>query len=154
MVGVTAATAQDDKKAGKLDPEKLVGTYMVTEGQKAGEKVGDEAKKGAVIFTKEKITIKGEDGMDFVFTYTLDAKADPATVDMEMILPEALKGAKALGIISMSGDEARLCYHPEGKERPKKFESSSENGYHLFTMKKGKAADKPKVEPKKDKKDK
>ena len=102
-----------------------------------------------MIFAKETITIKGEDGMDFEFTYKLDPKAEPSTIDMEMTKPKELKGAKALGIISLVGDEVKLCYHPEGKERPKKFESTTDNGNHLFTMKKEKAAEKPQAEPKK-----
>ena len=142
LVAVSAAAAQDDKKADKLDPAKLVGTYKITEGKRAGEKISDESKKGTVVITKETITLKGEDGMEFEFSYKLDAKADPAEIDMEITKPDALKGAKTQGIIALEGGEVKLCYHPEGKERPKKFESTKENGYHLVMMKKEKADEK------------
>ncbi len=135
LVAVSAAAADDDNKPGKLDPGKLVGTYKITDGKKAGDKIGDDAKKGAVIFTKEAITIK-EDDMTFKFGYKLDPKETPAAIDMEITEPDALKGAKALGIIKLEGGEVTLCYHPEGKERPKKFESTKDNGYYMFTMKK------------------
>jgi uncharacterized protein (TIGR03067 family) len=138
LVAVSAAAAQDDKKSDKLDPAKLAGTYKITDGKKAGEKIGDDAKKGKVVFTKETITIKGEDGMDFEFSYKLDAKADPATIDMEITKPDALKGAKTMGIIGYEAGEVKLCYHPEGKERPKKFESTKDNGNYLFSLKKEK----------------
>ena len=139
LVAVSAAAAQDDKKTEKLDPAKLVGTYKIADGKKAGEKLGDDAKKGKVVFTKETIAIKGEDGMDFEFSYKLDAKASPAEIDMEITKPDALKGAKTMGIIVLDSGEVKLCYHPEGKERPKKFESTKDNGYFLFSLKKEKA---------------
>jgi uncharacterized protein (TIGR03067 family) len=145
LVAVSAAAA-DDEKTGKLDPGKLVGTYKITEGKKAGEKIGDDAKKGSVIFTKETITIKGDDGMAFEFSYKLDPKETPAAIDMEITKPDALKGAKAMGILEAEKDELKLCYHPEGKERPKKFESTKDNGYYMFTMKKS-----AKAEPKESK---
>ena len=63
---------------------------------------------------------------------------------MEITKPDALKGAKALGIIGYEGGEVKLCYHPEGKERPKKFESTKDNGYYLFSLKKEKADEKKK----------
>ena len=44
LVGVSVAAAQDGKNAGKLDPNKLVGTYKLTDGLKAGEKLTDDAK--------------------------------------------------------------------------------------------------------------
>jgi uncharacterized protein (TIGR03067 family) len=139
LVAVSAAAAQDEKKSGKLDPAKLAGTYTIADGKKAGEKLGDDSKKAKVIFTKETITIKGEDGMDFEFSYKLDAKADPVAIDMEITKPDALKGAKTMGIIGYEAGEVKLCYHPEGKERPKKFESTKENGLYLFSLKKEKA---------------
>ncbi len=151
LVAVSAAAAQDDKKPGKLDPAKLVGTYKLTDGKKAGDKIGDDAKKGTVVFTNKTIALKGEDGMEFEFSYKLDAKADPATVDMEITKPDALKGAKALGIIGYEGGEVKLCYHPEGMERPKKFESTKDNGYYLFSLKKEKADEKKKPKPAVDK---
>jgi uncharacterized protein (TIGR03067 family) len=142
LVAVSAAAAQDDKKSDKMDPAKLAGTYKITDGKKAGDKIGDDAKKGKVVITKEAIALKGEDGMEFEFSYKLDAKADPAEIDMEITKPDALKGAKTLGIISYEAGEVKLCYHPEGKERPKKFESTKDNGNYLFTMKKDKADEK------------
>jgi uncharacterized protein (TIGR03067 family) len=155
LVAVSVAVAQDDdKKPAKLDPAKLVGTYKLTAGKKAGENIGDDAKKGKVVFAKNTITIKGDDGMDFEFSYKLDPKASPVGIDMEITKPDALKGAKALGIIEAEGGEVKLCYQPDGKERPKKFESTKENGYHLFTLKKEKGGEKKGGKKKKVEKDK
>jgi uncharacterized protein (TIGR03067 family) len=142
LVVVSTASAQDEKKSDKLDPAKLVGTYKIADGQKAGEKIGDDSKKGKVIITKETITIKGDEGMDFEFSYKLDSKADPIAIDMEITKPDALKGAKTLGIIALESGTVKLCYHPEGKERPKKFESTKDNGYYQFSLKKEAADEK------------
>jgi uncharacterized protein (TIGR03067 family) len=78
--------------------------------------------------------------MTFEFSYKLDTDAVPATIDMEVTKPEPLKGGKAVGIIAFEKDELKLCYHPEAKERPKKFESTKDNGFYMFVMKKDKTA--------------
>lgn len=140
-VAVTAmtATAADDKPA-PLDPAKLVGEWKIVDGKKAGEKLGDDVKKGKVIVEKEKISLKSDD-MTFVFGYKVDAKKSPAEIDMELLEPEGLKGAKAKGIVKLEKDKFTLCYHPMG-DRPAKFESDKDNGFYLFVMEKAKKADK------------
>ncbi len=137
LVAVSAAAADDDKKPGKLDADKLVGAWKITAGMKAGEKVDEKALKAAVSFTKDKITLKDEQGMEFEFSYKLDAATDPVGIDMGITKPEAFKDAKAQGIIELKDGTLKLCYHPEGKERPKKFESTKDNGFYYFTLKKG-----------------
>ena len=93
--------------------------------------------KGKVTITKDKITIDGGSAeMTFEFAYKVKADADPAEIDLELTKPEAFK-SKSKGIISLTDGTIKLCYHPEeGKERPKKFESTKDNGYYLFTLKK------------------
>lgn len=139
VTALSAATA-DDKPA-PLDPAKLVGEWKIVDGKKAGEKIGDDAKKGKVIVDKEKITLKGDD-MTFVFGYKLDAKKSPAEIDLVILEPEGLKDAKAKGIIKLEDGKKTLCYHPMMGERPTKFESTKDNGNYLFVMEKVKKADK------------
>lgn len=138
-VAVTAAVA-DDKPA-PLDPAKLVGDWKIVEGMKAGEKSGDDAKKGMVIVDKEKITLKGDD-MTFAFSYKIDPKKEPAEIDLEIVEPEGLKGAKAKGIVKLEKEKVTLCYHPMMGDRPTKFDSTKENGNYMFTMEKAKKSDK------------
>jgi len=133
LIAATAVSAEDKKPEGKLD--KLVGDWKVTGGTKAGEKAGDDAKKGVVTVTKDKITLTDGD-MKFVFTYKADAAKDPAEIDMEIVEPDAFKGTKAKGIIKLDGDKVTLCYHPMGGDRPKKFESTKDNGNYMFMMEK------------------
>lgn len=138
----SAATAEDKKDEKKpLDPAKLVGKWSITEGLKGGEKIGDDAKKGVIEFTKDKISLKAADA-EFEFAYTVDVKAIPAGVDLEILKPEGFKGAKAKGIIKLEDGKATLCYHPMGGDRPKKFESTRDNGNYLFMMKAAKKEEK------------
>jgi len=134
---MVVATIGADDKPGKLDPAKLVGEYTLTEGMKAGEKVGEKSLEGKVTVTKDKIKIEGgSSGMTFEFAYKVKADADPAEIDLEITMPAEFK-AKSKGIISLTDGTIKLCYHPEeGKDRPKKFESTKENGYFLWTLKK------------------
>lgn len=142
---VMSTVVAQDKKAEKLDPAKLVGKWKLTEGVKAGEKSGDDAKKGTTEVTKDKITLANADAT-FVFGYKVDAAKTPAEVDFEILEPEGLKGAKAKGIIKLEGGKMTMCYHPMMGDRPTKFESTKDNGFYLFTFK---AAEEKKKEEKK-----
>jgi uncharacterized protein (TIGR03067 family) len=138
VAAVTLTVATADDKPAPLDPAKLVGDWSIVEGLKAGEKSGDDAKKGTVIVDKEKITLKSDD-MTFAFSYTLDAKKSPAEIDLKIVEPEGLAGATAKGIIKLEKDKVTLCYHPMMGDRPTKFESTKDNGFYLFTMEKKKS---------------
>ena len=74
FVAITAVTtAEEEKKKAALDPVKLVGSWQITAGTKNGTKSSDDAIKGVVKFTKDKISM-GEGDMSFEFSYTLDTK--------------------------------------------------------------------------------
>jgi uncharacterized protein (TIGR03067 family) len=123
------AWAEDKKEAAKFDAGKLEGKWMVTEMTKMGEKVETKDMKDPVVITKESITTKTGGG-EFVFKYTIDAKTDPAGIDM-VITSETFKDTKASGIIKLDGDKLMLAYDfdPEAKTppRPKAFESKKES---------------------------
>jgi uncharacterized protein (TIGR03067 family) len=128
---IASAGIAEDKKT--FDRDKLVGKWQLTGGKKAGADVGEELKKGVYIFTKDQISIKLGDMTLFEINYKLDPKASPVAIDMEITKsPDAVvAGAKAKGIIEVSGDEMKLCYF-EG-DRPTKFDGSAK--YHYFTLK-------------------
>lgn len=133
LVAVGGAAAAQDKPA---DAPPLVGQWKVTAGAKNGERM-DQAKLNEVaVFGKDTITMKTPDGT-FEFTYTADAKANPMTVDMTVVKPDMLKGAKALGIVRLAGNAMVLCYNA-GKDgqRPAVFQSSKENKFFLFVLEK------------------
>lgn len=115
-----AAAWAEDKK---FDTEKLVGTWTYVSAESGGQKKDKDALKGqTVIFTKDKLTLKGEQGM-FVLKYDVDAKKSPATINMEIVESPFGGGAKAAGIIELSGDDLKMCYNPESDKPPTKFEA-------------------------------
>jgi len=127
-----ALVAADEKK---FDAAKVEGTWEFKSGEKNGTKVEADALKGKVKITKDMIAM-GDGDMHFEFKYTVDAKASPAAIDMEMTKSPFGAGAKAKGIIEVDGDELKLCYNPtEGGDRPAKFDGAKA---HLFVLKKAK----------------
>jgi len=146
VVIATAATADD--KPTKIDPAKLLGKYVDIEGVKSGEKADPDRLKGQfVTVTKDVFKIEGDKPeQTFEFAYKLNADKMPAEIDFEITSPDDLKGNPAWGIIALEGDKLKLCYHQATKDddrggskmRPKKFESTKENGYFLWTMTKEK----------------
>jgi uncharacterized protein (TIGR03067 family) len=134
---VVVALAADDpkKKDAAFDPAKLVGDWSYVSGVRAGEKVDKDHLAGTVTFTKDTITIPAGPNEKFTIAYKVDAKASPATIDME-IKDGPVKEGKATGLIEFEGDELKLVYTTEGAKRPAKLESTKENNAFLFVLKK------------------
>lgn len=143
LVALLAANADDKKPAAGFDAEKLVGKWTCTDGKTKGNPVSEPSKTMPYEVTKDKFHIKGPDGKDmFVIDYTLDTKATPVAIDMKITTApvDSEKGKTAKGIIEMDGDSFKLCYDPEGKERPTKFEGDK---YHWYVFKRAKEEKKP-----------
>jgi uncharacterized protein (TIGR03067 family) len=141
---VVSFAAADDKKPEEkkkdFDAAKLVGDWTYVSGIKAGTKVEKEALAGKVTFTKDMITIPAGPDAKFLMSYKIDAKSTPAGLDME-IKDGPVKEGKAIGIISLDGDELKICYIPiMGKDvkRPTKFESTKDDGAFVFVLKRSK----------------
>jgi uncharacterized protein (TIGR03067 family) len=140
LLCVAAAVADEAaKKDAKFDADKLVGQWTYTEGTRAGDKVDKERLAGTVKFTKDTVTIPAGPNEKFTIAYTIDAKASPATIDLE-IKDGPIKEGKGQGIIAIEGDVLKFCYVPEGSgKRPTKFESTKDNGAFYFVLKREKA---------------
>jgi uncharacterized protein (TIGR03067 family) len=138
MIGVMAlalllAPAGAGEKA-KLDPAKLVGTWTFVSGEKDGKKISaDDLKKGSVVITKEKITLKSPDG-DFFIRYAIDASKSPAQISMEITEGPQGKGARAVGIIGFNDKQLQICYPAMGAKTPETFQTKEGSGLHLFTL--------------------
>ena len=139
--------------AKKLKVEDFYGSWKVESGSRAGSKV-ESSRLPTITITKKHLTIPSDgESPEFVMAYKMDLDAKPMTVDFT-IESDAFKGSKAQGIMKMDDDGMlSLCYEPTGEKRPKKFESTEENGCFVFKMKKaeertevkGKYADKAKA---------
>ena len=130
-VVIGAMSAAEEKK---FDPAKLEGNWEYKSGEKNGQKPSEDSLKAKIKISKDTITV-GEGDMLFEFKYTLDAKKDPAAIDMEMTKSPFGGGMKAKGIIGFDGDDVKLCYNPGEGDRPAKFDGSKA---HLFVLKKAK----------------
>jgi uncharacterized protein (TIGR03067 family) len=95
----------------------------------------DENMASDVAISAKDFTVNAE-GNRFVIAYTLNTKADPVEIDMEITEGPAPPDSKATGIVKVVGGRLSLCYHPTGATRPKTFESTEENGFHLFELEK------------------
>lgn len=135
-----------DKEPAKFDVSKLEGKWAVTEYTKSGEKVDTKDMKEPVVISKDTIKNKTAIG-EFVFKYTLDAKADPVAIDME-IASDTFKGMKTKGVIKVDGDKLMLAYdgnmdEKAEKVRPKGFESKKDSNVLSFVLTRVKDDKKP-----------
>jgi uncharacterized protein (TIGR03067 family) len=139
LIVIACLAADEGKKDAKFDAGKVVGDWTYVSGTKSGEAVEKNRLQGKVTFTKDTITLPADENQKFVMGYTIDAKSSPATIDMEIKDGPAKEG-KAEGIITVEGDQLKLCYVPTfaGGKRPTKFESTKDNGAFLFVLTKAK----------------
>ncbi len=153
LFGTISFVVAEDKPAEKkvekvkFDAKKLVGKWTVSEGSKNGTAVDPKNIKEPITFTKDKITMVTPDAT-FEFKYTLDEKADPVTIDLE-ITSEVFKGSKAPGIIKFDGDKLMLAYgvnmtDPEKTARPKEFGGKKDSDSFSYTFTKAKEEKKDK----------
>jgi uncharacterized protein (TIGR03067 family) len=137
-VGLVSASAGQEKKAAKLDPAKVVGTYEFVSGVRDGEKVPEGNFKGTTfIVTKNEAELKTPEG-SFKFSYSIDAAKTPAALEMEITDGPIGKGMKAKGIIELDGDTLKLSYDPTGATAPKDFDAKKGSNAHSFTLKRQK----------------
>jgi uncharacterized protein (TIGR03067 family) len=129
----SAPLGADDKDS-KFDAAKLVGDWTYVSGMKGGERADANNLKNKVVITKETWTLTGD--QKFVMKYDLDTTKKPVGIKFKMTESPFGAGAEAVGIIAFDGKELKVCYDPEGKKAPEKFESTKENKAHLFVLKK------------------
>ena len=134
---LSAQDKKDEKKADGFDVKKLEGTWSFVSGSKAGTKSDDKQKKTEFTVKGDEMTMSTEEGK-FVFKMTVvDAKKNPAEVDFEITDGPIGKGSTTKGIVSLDGEELKICYPDMGMgDRPTKFDGDKCN---LFVLKKKKA---------------
>ena len=126
------SSVRSDDKA--LDVKKLEGKWTFVSGEKNGNPAGEDMKKAGFEIAKDVMTMTTDMGA-FKFKFTIDTKASPAAIDLEITEGPVGQGSKSKGIISLEGDDLKLCYIPMGDDRPKKFDGKEA---HLFVLKRKK----------------
>ena len=138
LVAAFAVAAEEKKEEeAKFDASKMLGDWVYDSGMRAGEKSEKDKLKGTVTIKKDEILVPTEKDGHFTMGYKIDAKAKPATIDIE-IKDGPHKGAKAEGIVAVKDKEVTLCYvmvTDKGEKRPTKFESTKDNQAFLFVLK-------------------
>ncbi|MFO0938856.1 MAG: TIGR03067 domain-containing protein [Gemmataceae bacterium] len=125
-----------DKKA-DFDLKKMEGSWSFSSGSKAGTKSDDPIKKYEVTVKGTELTLNLAETGKFIMKVTLvDGKKSPAHVDFEITEGPIGKGSVAKGIVSVDGDEMKICYPNMGEgDRPAKFDGEKN---YCFILKKKK----------------
>ncbi len=123
------------KAAAKFDAKNLVGTWVYSAGTMAGQESGDERLAGDVEVDDDSFTFAAGPDSQFVMSYKIDSSKSPATIDLKIESGPVSEG-EAAGIIKFEDGQITFCYHPTGGDRPTKFESTEDNGCHLFVLEK------------------
>jgi len=110
-----------EKEAGDSDLKKLQGTWQFVSHEMKGKKTPPEqVAKLKITFTGDKWSVT-EDGKEVqTGTQKLDPSKKPPHVDA-LIIEGGAKGVTMLGIYEIKGDTLKVCFDPEGKERPTSF---------------------------------
>src|SRR5947208_6786 len=118
VVGSGALLGGDAKDAGKADLKKMQGTWKFTahaHGDKAVPE--DQLAKMKITFTGDKFSVRVDDKVVQAGMNKLDPTKKPAHVDATITEGEN-KGTTMLGIYELKGDTIKVCFDPQGKERP------------------------------------
>jgi uncharacterized protein (TIGR03067 family) len=137
-ISALSVEAQETKTGGLH--AKLLGQWSYISGQRAGQAVDMSRLAGDVIFRKNDLTLPAGPSEQFLIAYSIDETKKPATIDLS-IKDGPVKEGKSGGILKIEGDTLTLCYCFEGSARPEKFESTEDNGAHLFVLKRKTAMD-------------
>lgn len=131
-----------------FDKEMLPGEWTFKSGKRAGEDIAEERLKGSATFADDKVTIPAGPDEKFVMSFKIKEGKKHTEIDLNIESGPAPEG-KALGILKIEDGKLTLCYDPQGKNRPAKFESTGDNGFFLFVMEK--KAEEKKADDKKEK---
>jgi len=137
---LAALLAADATRADAVDREalkKLAGKWVLTRREHGGEDADAKAIKSIrVEIDGAKMTIRDGDDVKEKTTVTLlDAKAKPASVDLE-VTEGTGKGDVVKGIYKLEGGKLTICVAEPGKERPAKFEGAKGTGHTLMVLQK------------------
>ncbi len=117
-------TPTDDKAEVGKELQRFKGTWTFKSVEAGGQEQPAAALKGSTVtFEGDKYTVrKGEEAIQ-TCTLKLDPSKSPKTLDVTVA--EGLnKGAVMPGIYEISGDTLKVCFDPEGKNRPTEFKGA------------------------------
>ena len=134
--------------AGAADPPKevvdelrrLQGTWTVESWEEGGKALAGEDLKNRGVFFGANVFIFRKDGKVHQAGATqLDPAKSPKTVNFSVKEGEGKDGVM-LGVYSLEGDTLKVCFDPQGQNRPENFSPEAKSGFTLVTLKKPRPA--------------
>ena len=124
MLGWSVARG-DDKADLEKEAMKFQGEWNIESSITGGTEIpADQLKGFLLIYEGDKHTLKFGDKVFQVGTQKIDPSKSPKTIDMTMI-EGPQKGAVMLGIYEIDADTLKVCFDPQGKNRPTEFKSEA-----------------------------
>jgi uncharacterized protein (TIGR03067 family) len=124
-----AADEPDD--AVKKEQKKLEGTWMPLSQESKGEREEkDKLKKHALVFERDKLTIKDE-AKSREHTFKIDPAKTPKTIDIN----DKTGDAVGLGIYKLDGDTLTMAIAKPNSERPTEFTTKKDSSYVVIVLK-------------------
>jgi len=112
-------------EAGEKDLKKIQGTWKFVSQEMEGKpRPPEELAKLTITFSGDKWSVREAGKVVQGGTHKFDPSKKPAHVDAVVTEGED-KGSKMLGIYELKGDTLRVCFDPQGKERPTGFTSKA-----------------------------
>jgi uncharacterized protein (TIGR03067 family) len=128
-LALTAPGGTGARADGEADVEnelkKFQGTWTFESVEAGGKEVPAAEFKGmTVTFEGDKYTVKKGNEVIQAATQKLDPSKSPKTLDVT-VTEGFNKGTVILGIYEISRDMLKVCFDPEGKQRPTEFKTAS-----------------------------
>ncbi|HEV3082055.1 MAG TPA: TIGR03067 domain-containing protein [Gemmataceae bacterium] len=115
----------DAKEAGESTLKKIQGTWrFVSQEMEGRPRPQEELTKLRITFTGDKWAVRQEGKVVQAGTHKFDPTKKPAQVDAVVTEGED-KGSTMLGIYQLKGDTMKVCFDPQGKERPTSFKAKA-----------------------------
>jgi uncharacterized protein (TIGR03067 family) len=115
----------DDKADVAKELEKFRGAWTFESVGVGGKEVSAAEFKGVTVtFAGDKYTVKKGDDVIQAATLKLDPSRSPKAFDVT-VAEGPNKGMVLPGIYEISGDTLKVCFDPEGKERPTQFQGAT-----------------------------
>src|SRR5262245_54761916 len=124
VVGFAATGAMaDDKAELEKETKKFQGDWTIESSEAGGRKIPAEMLNGMIVaYEGDKHTVKAGDKVIQVGTQKIDPSKSPKCIDVTMA-EGPNKGAVMFGIYEFDRDALKVCFAPQGKERPTEFKS-------------------------------
>ncbi|HYT93395.1 MAG TPA: TIGR03067 domain-containing protein [Gemmataceae bacterium] len=106
------------KETGEDVLKKIQGTWRFVAKEVDGKpRPAEQVAKLTITFTGDKWSVREDGKVVQAGTHKFDPSKKPAQVDAAVTAGEG-KGSTMLGIYELQGDMMKVCFDPQGKERP------------------------------------